>query len=44
MKVIPILENSVEVNVQKKHSTLQNIKQMVFLVKKQKKVLNLDKS
>lgn len=44
MKVIPISENSVQVNVQKMHYTLQNIKQMVFLVKKQKNVQNFDKS
>ena len=33
MKVISIPENSVEVNVQKMHYTLQKIKQMVFFLK-----------
>lgn len=44
MKIILIPENSVEVNVQNMHYTLQEIKQMVFLVKNKKNIQNLNKS
>lgn len=41
MKVILTTENSVEINIQKIHYTSQMIKQMMFLVKRQKNIQKL---